>query len=403
MKCFVHIGLQKCGSSALQTWLRKNRSALRARCILYPHTLGFRNHRFLTAIGLGYEPGHWAVQETGAKSADAFDHWKDECVQAFAAEVAALDADAKRAGVDAQVIISHEDLSRLPAPGASRCLDALRTVFDDITVFGYVRPPAELASSTLSQRARNGLKPDPQSFLVGYMAPLDAASNWASAAGQVRWRAIGQVGDVVTDLCDLIGEPPDDYQSAARANPSLSAEHFALLSDLAMPFRVKGQANANRQMYLGEMAGRAPFKINRELAQFIQARHAPTIARFLEFAPDLSPEDLEVDLTAYPLADQLESTAPPPYAADLRFVIARLNAQIWIERAIGYLHLAEKRVMERRFVRAGHATDRAEDALRKAAQVDSDIVQDTVEALRADLRRTRDAVNRQAENGPLAS
>jgi len=117
MKCVVHVGMQKCGSTSLQRWLFVNRAALLERGLLCPQSLGGTPQQALTAIGMGFEADHWVIEDTGAQSPHEFDAWKAETLDRFRQEIEDASACLET------VVISHENLSNLPLQGVKRCMN----------------------------------------------------------------------------------------------------------------------------------------------------------------------------------------------------------------------------------------------------------------------------------------
>lgn len=401
MKCILHIGLQKCGSSSLQLWLDKNRDALLRQGVLYPRSLGQRSQIGLTAMGMGFVPGHWIVQETGAQSATEFDRWQAEREAAFAEELAA------QAGQARVVVISQEDLGELPSVGADRVWQILKRHMTDMTVVGYVRPAADLANSWLNQNVRNGVMRNAEAYLQSYRAPfLRTARHWADAAGQVRWRALAQVPDIVDDICDLLALDPTPLGAAERVNEALTPEQFQLLADLTLPMRIDGRKNQNRALFLGERPGSRKFKMPRAWATEIEARALPNVEAFLEFAPDVPPDALRCDMSSYP-EDAVLTWDTPAYAQEMGDIIARLNAQIWLERVNAKLSAAKTMLVQGDLNRAGRQISAAEQCMAHAAQVDVPVVNAALSEQGKRLNTLRDRLahmqrksRRKAARGP---
>lgn len=383
MKCILHIGLQKCGSTSLQRWLFANRAALKDHGVLYPETLGTPNHKFFTALGMNFTRKHWVIDDTGARDLKEFRFWKQRVARQFRKELDTV------AGRVETVVISHEDLSTLGDVSAERCMRWLRDYFDAIHVIGYVRPPAEMANSFLSQRAKNGVVTDPAAYLDAFEISFTRiVTRWSAGSDGARWRSLSQVGDVVRDFCDVLRIDPGAFKTIPRTNQALSNETFQLLQHLNLKFRIGDQKNFNKMMFVEELPNQRSFKISRADARDIQARHAEEIASFLAVAPEIAAEDLEIDPGRYPEDATLTST-PPAYIPELRYIIPRLNAQIWLEKSIGRMNLAEAMILKGNKKRAKQLLEAAGAHLNRAAQVEAQRVTSDIANLRLRLQKIK--------------
>jgi len=373
MRCYLHIGLQKCGSTSIQAAFDNNRESLLEAGVLYSRVLGKRSHTNLTALGLGCPSNHWIVQSTGARTSKEFEAFQGQLKERFARELDVLGADVR------SVVLSQEDLSVLTARGVNRVADFLKGFFDDIVIVGYARPPAELAASWLAQEAKNGMAQDPKSYLKRYAVHLSGiAANWSSLGFKTRWRALSQVPDILFDFCDLLGVDKAVFANLKRKNESISVEMYQLLSDLNLPFRLKHDAHRNKQMYLEELPSFKKLKIGRDVAEAIQTRHAGQIERFLDIVKDIPAKYMEIDLNAYSEAVDLEWTSPP-YLDELRFIIQRLNAQNWLEKSVAKINMARTFIAYRQMDNAVNQLNQAQGLLRYAAQVDMTAVNAQIE------------------------
>ena len=297
------------------------------------------------------------------------------------------------------LVISHEDLSRLGDVGVQRCMTWLRDYFAEISLVGYVRPPAEMANSFLSQSAKNGEMVDPEAYLGKFRVNFTRVANrWAERVDGARWRALSQVDDVVGDFCSVLMIDPRAFKTVPRTNQALSKEAFELLHHLNLKFRIGDRKNYNRMMFVEELPSKQSFKIARSDALDIQTRHAAEIESFVALVPEISPEHLEVDLDRYP-EDVTLSSAAPPYTPELRFIIRRLNAQIWLEKSIGRMNLAEAMISDGRKKRARELLGAAGAHLNRAAQVDADQVTSDVANLRLRLEKLYGVVQAMAGRG----
>ena len=143
-----------------------------------------------------------------------------------------------------------------------------------------------------------------------------------------------------------------------------------------------------------------PVSSPRATARSIQERYADAVADITAMCPDVSTDCLEVDLSGYPEAVDLSTTALS-YRDELGFIIQRLNAQIWIERTRNALLRVDLFLERGNVTRAKAALDRAEAALGKAALLHSEHLDSLVERLRNTIAGKRHALSEQRSSpGP---
>lgn len=142
LKClYLHIGLEKTGTTSIQEFLHINRAALEGAGIWLPGTLGHKNHKLLAAYGLEAGSRDIAVTAAGIGSSP-------EAVAEFRAGLRdKLIKDGAR-GAGGIGVISSEDLSRLhKAQEVQRVVDLLGEIAEDLRVIVFVRRQDLLAAS----------------------------------------------------------------------------------------------------------------------------------------------------------------------------------------------------------------------------------------------------------------
>jgi hypothetical protein len=142
----LHIGMAKAGSTSLQRYLAENHNTLLRKRVLFPMPLGKRNHIFLLFL-LGksahtlrlrklahFMPGYMAFQ--------------------FLLNWAIVKASMSRNDID-QVVLSSEYLfNRINGQNITRIAGFLHKRFDEISIYCYVREPASLYASRISQEVK---------------------------------------------------------------------------------------------------------------------------------------------------------------------------------------------------------------------------------------------------------
>jgi hypothetical protein len=152
MKCILHIGTEKTGTSSLQEFLYLNRKILARRGYLYTKSAGLGNNRSL------------AVAAFNADRRDSFTrlhgiHDDKELIAYQTTTINALRAELKHVKGIHTVIFSSEHIqSRLRTDDElSRLKNILNGLgFDQISIVVYLRAPAEIANSLYSTAVKTG-------------------------------------------------------------------------------------------------------------------------------------------------------------------------------------------------------------------------------------------------------
>lgn len=253
-KCFLHIGMEKSGSTSIQQVIRKNAPLLESAGIIYPQSGAPRlNHNFLASSYLP-EGSDRLVRGLPAHIR------KGEEKQFLDAYRRNLMARIRQGG---NVVISGEHLFRLrPDEIAMLKRDLAENGIDDLLVFGVLRAPVSFYLSFIQQEVKGSSKfSSPDDFFVDYAGRVagwqqhftcmffDFNALSASREGIVRkfLQELSRFMDV--DLSSVRGDIP-------VANDSLSPEEMQIVQD----FRLK---------WYPELDGR----LNRPTTRLIRALH----------------------------------------------------------------------------------------------------------------------------------
>ena len=229
---FLHIGMQKTGSTSIQHAGRANRDRLADVGLLYPRTPGDKNHIKLTLFAWDGGKTNRLPLAAGVADPDAYRRFRSGFVEDLRAEI--------ESAACPTVILSNEHLSsRLKLPAQlNRLATALRSIARKITVVVYLRPQHELLVSSYSTKVKAGSirqirLPKNQAFYYNYEWML---SLWADAFGERnlivrvfdRSELVG--GDVVKDFFATIDRPiPVDFDFSDVRNPSLDTKSLEFL------------------------------------------------------------------------------------------------------------------------------------------------------------------------------
>jgi hypothetical protein len=184
MKCIVHIGTEKTGTTTLQQWLYSNRSALSAQKVYLSNICGKPNNRYLSYF---FEPA-------GRKSrCQLFNEHNDEAVF-YEGFLDRLSSEIRNASTDHDVfVISSEHFhSRVTSTeDISSLASFLNKQFNEINVVCYFRNQYEMAISAYSTALRVGSSLSINEYLSSKVTPdnyyynfVDIAENWSGCFGK---------------------------------------------------------------------------------------------------------------------------------------------------------------------------------------------------------------------------
>lgn len=234
---YLHIGLEKTGTTSIQSFLDANTDALRDDGVFVPRTLGHLNHKILAAYA--FDEGSRDIAVTSAR-----DTHHSGSVEEYRAAVAATLA-REIAGSTARTgIISSEDLSRLySAPEVARVVDLLRPFCRDLKVVVFVRRQDLLASSRYYSLVLGGGRSTQVLTAPGQPpAPYyDYARNiglWADAVGEANMilrrfpeHPSKEGFNSVRTFCDIVGVEEPAYEKVPPQHVSLDAVNQIILQN----------------------------------------------------------------------------------------------------------------------------------------------------------------------------
>src|ERR1041385_6005831 len=134
MKLYLHIGTEKTGTTAIQTFFRENRDALIERGVLYPQAGGPQNHTGLAAAAMKPETINSLRTLLGVMSTEQVEPYRQKFREALQAELS------EHSGCHTTVFSNEHCSSRLMSDEEVHWLrDFLVPLFDDIKVVCYIR------------------------------------------------------------------------------------------------------------------------------------------------------------------------------------------------------------------------------------------------------------------------
>ena len=239
MKCVLHIGTEKTGTTLLQDWLFENRDELSRQRVYLPTTLGKKNHRLFPAF-FQRKLDDWATRMKVRSEAD-----KEKLFAGFS-ETFAQEVSEARKHHDVFIITSEQLHSRIEdRETVSRIKDFLDRHFTEMTIICYFRDQADMAVSLYSTALKGSEKASLDQFLSRtvtadspYYNFKDIADRWGAVFGQEHCvfkpydRASFDKGDLRLDFLKSLPQPVDpsslsyDTTSSNESLPPLVATAF---------------------------------------------------------------------------------------------------------------------------------------------------------------------------------
>ena len=230
MRCILHIGTEKTGTTTLQRLLRDNRDSLAERGFYVPAAFGPLEHHHLVSYGL--RPGRFfaPLARAGANSKREVRALRNKVRRQFEKELSPLADDTNI------VLTSERCFSVLRNPGeVERLVEMLSEYCEEIQVVVYLRPQHDLSVSLYSTKLKNGfvqedILPDDVSNMphLDYDATLE---RWAKVVGHdnIDVRIFDRTelldGDIGADFfANALGLDIAHFESISNENESLNVE-----------------------------------------------------------------------------------------------------------------------------------------------------------------------------------
>lgn len=253
----IHIGFNKCGSTAIQKWLAQSKSELSQQGFLHkrtdprPMTICSNPQYAVLACTLADEiaPPRPINKVMGFEGGDRAG--QDKMALAFRDKIEALAA----ANPDKTFVISSEYLAAetMKEPAIKALVAWFSKTFQSIKYIAYIREPSAWLLSLHGQNSRQGLIVEDFNAFVDrrMMVPFTRLLKlWKEAVGKdtlnVRlFREEWLSGDgLIADFCDAIGFHTNDHGTkSAVVNASFTKDDRSLLSRLfRKPTKLQKQA-----------------------------------------------------------------------------------------------------------------------------------------------------------------
>lgn len=319
----LHIGTEKTGTSSVQKFLAKNRTALAAEGVVYPRFTGTDDGSqwgFVAAV----QPRPWQT-EIGAR----LGIWGEAEANAYRQRLLeAIDTELRACPSRHTMILSSEHFhSRLITPAMLRALKSLLGRWSDsVEVVVYFRRQDRVAVSLYSTRLKVG-QTEPCVFPVVSDEPLPyyydyerIYANWSQVFGKQAVQVgifapdylVG--GDLLTDFCGRAGVAVKGKKWPAKINESLSDVGVQLVLELnrQWPNKPAKGVNLSRELLAARIARENPgrsFPASRSQAQAFYAHFVAGNARLAKAVfPPMEGALFDENFSDYPDVLPLRST-----------------------------------------------------------------------------------------------
>lgn len=259
---YLHIGLQKTGTTAIQQTLWKNRDNLREQGFLYPSFLG-TNH---TKLAL------FTVEEKGLENLKALNRIDDHDYPDFIKSFPNVFFEKIKEEVNSskervyKLILSNEHLSArvIHSHEVKKIHDLLKAFSSNTVLIIYLRRQDNFALSLYSQAVKGGTSLEFHDWYEGEKVYWDwytLISLWSSVFGKEKviiriYDDIGENKNVVDDFFDAVEISKDgidlSYNNVNKALGFIQIQYLRILNQY-MPRIVEGQINEKRQKILSAL------------------------------------------------------------------------------------------------------------------------------------------------------
>ena len=236
MKCVLHIGTEKTGTSLLQEWFYLCEDALQKCGVYLSREFGVPNNRHIPTYFRGELDDFTRAHKITSK---------EDKLAFFCDFEETFEREVKNAhGCDTFLITSEHFHSRLTEPSEIEALGCfLDRHFDQIEVICYFREQSEMALSFYSTHLKGAGTLSLDTFLEQvrpeyyYYNFLEIANRWSAVFGRENCnfrlydRARFQDGDIRKDFLECLGRRADSFGEPFEkqsSNPSLSALQAAI-------------------------------------------------------------------------------------------------------------------------------------------------------------------------------
>lgn len=257
MKCYLHIGTEKTGTTTIQSFLYENRERLADQGFYYPLSLRYPDNRYISMVAYNPNRRDDITKKLNIRTDQQLVDFQDSIIKEFNEEM-------KNVSSDMSTVISGEHIqSRLTSlEEINRLKDILNKAgFEEVKVIVYLRNPAEIANSLLSTAVKSDEPyesvPEPShSYLETLCNHKRTVENYTSVFGKenliVRLFRKDRFykGSLIHDISKCIGV---DSENEELVYPQYENEGLSLLG-------IKVLAKLNHKIPRFDAMGENPYR-----------------------------------------------------------------------------------------------------------------------------------------------
>ena len=186
MRCILHIGTEKTGSTTLQKTLQENRGLLESQGILFSRSAGEQLSRELAECFIPFDSQNAFIRQRGINSEKAHKKWRDSKLAEVRKEIAVANRKFHT------FVLSCEHFSSRLTTGTAvdQLARFLHRQFSDISVICYLRRQDRMAVSRINENLKAGFTIDDlptissQAVLPKIYNYVDLLDRWAKSFGK---------------------------------------------------------------------------------------------------------------------------------------------------------------------------------------------------------------------------
>ncbi|MCW4153928.1 hypothetical protein OM427_31000 [Halomonas sp. 18H] len=287
-KAWVHIGMEKTGTTSIQNFLGKNRERLADQGFYFMKSTGLANDVRLVGYCLDRnQTNYFLFRNEFVDSEEKKDAFDKEFLDSFEKEISELPSDVEN------VVFSSELFhSRLNKPHQRQKLRSfLENYFEDVAIVGYIRPQVDVNISLYSTSLKSGgvevgleehlERCHVSNYFYNYFEFLSGWEKSFSGCSFIvnlfdRKELTG--GDVVSDFCSVCGVDPTNLASAEQENESVTATGQEMLKAINrnLPVFLEGAGlnyiRSNFVNYISRIYAGSGEKPGKDLAYYTQMK-----------------------------------------------------------------------------------------------------------------------------------